>query len=86
MASELTRIGVSLSKEGYRRLSALATELESSQSALIESLVWLISDNAETKRTLNLFIKDRAKVEEDLIALARSNPAEAKKLLAKVSK
>lgn len=84
MASGLTRLGISMSKDGAKKLSELAVECETSQSGFIESVVWLISEDAELRLRARHFIEERAKVEEELIALARTNTAEARKLLAKV--
>jgi len=84
--ADLTRLGISLTKDGAKKLAELANDASTSQSNFIESFIWWVAEEPLALKRVTDFITERKRVEEDLIALARSKPAEAKKLLAKLEK
>jgi hypothetical protein len=83
----LVRIGVSLSRDGHKRLSDLSKRTSITQSALIECLIHMAHDDAELVKRVKSSIDTKRQVEEAFKERLRdATPAEARKLLTKLEK
>jgi hypothetical protein len=83
--SGVMRIGLALSLDAYKRLGELTAKYNISQSALLETLIWMLSDDdcSELAERIRSRLRERLDFETELRArLRRMSPEEARRVLA----